>query len=95
MIEKIYKFLFNIKKDSLLHFICGLIISQISIIIINSIFNISYGGAIIGFFISIIAGIGKEIYDKYTPGHSSNIKDFFFTICGGFVGSILTIHFII
>lgn len=95
MIEKIYNFLLGIKKDSLLHFICGLLISQITIVVISVIFNPSYRGAIIGFITSIIAGLIKEIYDKYTPNHTCNIKDFIFTVIGGFVGSILIIHLLI
>ena len=44
---------------------------------------------LLGYSLVIIAGIGKEIYDKMNPKkHTSDPWDFFATLVGGIIGSI-------
>jgi len=40
-----------------------------------------------------VLGAGKEVYDKFTPNHTADVKDFLYTVGGGVVGYLCTINF--
>lgn len=46
-------------------------------------------GIILGFinlYLGIVVGIGKEIYDKFSPNHQCEVMDAVATIIGAFIG---------
>ena len=69
ILSKLFNAIVGVAKDKLLHFICGLLITQIVIAVVSVIFNPSYGVAIIGLIVGVVAGIIKEIYDNSHEGH--------------------------
>lgn len=95
MIKKLFNLIVSIQKDSLLHFICGMIISQLVTAIINVCYHPFYGGCIIGVIVGFIAGIVKEIYDSNHEGHSVEAKDFLFTTIGAIVGAVFMLSSVI
>lgn len=80
--EKISNWLANIGYDKYLHFIAGLLITQIGAALLGSI--------IIGFIIAVVVGIIKEIMDKYLGG-DCNVYDFLATAIGAIVGTLLIV----
>ena len=89
--EKIFNYLSNIRKDLLLHFIVGLILTQVTGDIVYICTHSFYGGAITALIMGFVAGIAKEIYDYYHINHTSDIKDIIATILGSIVGALLVI----
>lgn len=70
-------------KDKLHHFVYGLAIC----LFLGTIFT-----PLVGFIASVVAGIGKEIYDK-AKGGKVEIGDFFFTLLGGALGGFILVVF--
>ena len=66
-------------NDKFLHLACGLIIATCGAILANP---------LVGFGCSIIAGLAKELYDKWDYG-IFDIPDLLATIEGGAVGALL------
>ena len=70
--------------DKVCHFVAGLIISAVAAF---------FGGVMIGLAAGFIAGLGKEAYDQYSEnGSGANFFDFFSTLLGTVIGSILTVE---
>lgn len=80
--EKFSNWLANIGYDKYLHFIAGLLITQIGTALLDSI--------IAGFAVAVVIGAIKEIMDKYLDG-DCNVYDFFATTIGAIVGVILIV----
>ena len=91
ILSKLFNAIVGVAKDKLLHFICGLLITQIVIAVVSAIFNPSYGVAIIGLIVGVVAGIIKEIYDNYHEGHSVQFSDFIATSVGALSGFVLMV----
>lgn len=79
------KWLDKIPQDKLLHFICGLGISQITTGIL-----LNYTSVIMAMLIALIvtggAAIAKEVYDKVSKTGTKDKKDLLYTVIGGCVG---------
>ena len=67
ILSKLFNAIIEVSKDKLLNFIFGLLITQIVIAVVSTIFNPSYGVAIIGLIVGVVAGIIKEIYYNEQP----------------------------
>ena len=91
ILSKLFNAIIEVSKDKLLHFICGLIITQIVIVVVSAIFNPSYGVAIIGLIVGIVAGIIKEIYDNNHERHSIQFNDFIANFIGALSGFVLMV----
>lgn len=92
IIKKILHIIVSIQHDKLLHLFAGYVISHIVNNVYCAIFTTSYGGAIAGFIIAITIGIAKEIYDsKHREIGTPDIEDAAYTICGGFVSSLISL----
>ena len=91
ILSKLFNAIIEVSKDKLLHFICGLIITQIVIVVVSAIFNPSYGVAIIGLIVGIVAGIIKEIYYNNHEGHSIQFSDFIANFIGALSGFVLMV----
>ena len=91
ILSKLFKAIIEVSKDKLLHFIFGLLITQIVIVVVSTIFNPSYGVAIIGLIVGIVAGIIKEIYDNNHEGHSIQFSDFIANFIGALSGFVLMV----
>ena len=91
ILSKLFNAVIEISKDKLLHFIFGLLITQIVIVVVSTIFNPSYGVAIIGLIVGVVAGIIKEIYYNNHEGHSIQFSDFIASFIGALSGFILMI----
>lgn len=76
MFEKLLSIV-NTNYDKAFHFCGGYILSTIFPIPI-----------IYGLILAVIAGIGKEIYDKYHVNHTSENLDMYFTVLGGLFGFV-------
>lgn len=83
--EWLRKQLDKIPQDKLLHFICGLGISQITTGIL-----LNYTSVIIAMCIGLIittgAAIAKEVYDKISKTGTKDKEDLLYTVVGGCVG---------
>lgn len=82
------KWLDKIPQDKLLHFICGLGISQITTGILLNYTSIIIAMCI-GFIVTTGAAIAKEVYDKVSKTGTSDKDDFMYTIAGGWSGLCL------
>ena len=91
ILNKLFNAIIGVSKDKLLHFICSLLITQIVIAVVSTIFNPSYGVAIIGLIVGVVAGIIKEIYDNNHEGHSIQFNDFIASFIGALFGFILMV----
>lgn len=91
IIEKIINVISGVGKDKLLHFIAGLLITQIVYDVWCLIINKSYIGIIVGFIIAVIIGVLKEIYDKHHKGHSFEWYDMLAANIGALLGAIILI----
>ena len=89
ILSKLFNAIIGVSKDKLLHFICSLLITQIVIAVVSTIFNPSYGVAIIGLIVGVVAGIIKEIYDNNHEGHSIQFNDFVANFIGALSGFVL------
>lgn len=88
--KKVIEFLKSIPSDKLLHFIAGVIISQLVCAIYAAIFHPSYRGCIIGFSVAIAVGIAKGLYDEFSKNHKdSEFMDFIYTCVGGLISSLI------
>lgn len=69
----------TMRKDLLLHALCGFVIALIACFI--------SGNFWIGWLIAILAGAGKElIYDKWLKRGTPDKFDFYATVWGGLIG---------
>ena len=91
ILSKLFNAIIGVSKDKLLHFICGLLITEIVITVVSAIFNPSYGVAIIGSIIGVVAGIIKEIYYNNHEGHSIQFSDFIANFIGALSGFVLMV----
>ena len=91
ILSKLFNAIVGVSKDKLLHFICSLLITQIVIVVVSTIFNPSYGVAIIGLIVGIVAGIIKEIYYNNHKGHSIQFSDFIANFIGALSGFVLIV----
>ena len=91
ILSKLFNAIIRVSKDKLLHFICGLLITQIVIAVVSTIFNPSYGVAIIGLIVGIVAGIIKEIYYNNHERHSIQFNDFIANFIGALSGFVLMV----
>ena len=91
ILSKLFNAIIGVSNDKLLHFIFGLIITEIVIAVVSTIFNPSYGVAIIGLIVGIVAGIIKEIYYNNHEGHSIQFSDFIANFIGALSGFVLMI----
>lgn len=87
MIERIKDWVYGIKTDKLLHFIAGLLVVQVSFILL-SIRLEKLGSALLALAFTAIVGGIKEIVDSLTGGVPS-WTDFLATIIGGVVGLLI------
>ena len=91
ILSKLFKAIIEVSKDKLLHFICGLLITEIIIVVVSTIFNPSYGVAIIGLIVGVVAGIIKEIYYNNHKRHSIQFNDFIASFIGALSGFVLMV----
>jgi hypothetical protein len=73
----------NIPIDKQLHFLSGATIA----------FTVSlFGGIWLGFVVTAIVGLLKEVYDNYHPDkHTADVWDFIATGLGGLFAVIITL----
>ena len=91
ILSKLFNTIIGVSKDKLLHFIFGLIITEIVIAVVSTIFNPSYGVAIIGLIVGVVAGIIKEIYYNNHERHSIQFNDFIANFIGALSGFVLMV----
>ena len=91
ILNKLFNAIIGVSKDKLLHFIFGLIITEIVIAVVSTIFNPSYGVAIIGLIVGVVAGIIKEIYNNSNERHSIQFNDFIANFIGALSGFVLMV----
>lgn len=83
LIEKLGK----VAADKWLHFIVGLVLSQLTIALLCAVQNdiiLAYGA---GMAVALAAGFVKELKD----GSHADVQDFLFTLVGGVVGALLAL----
>lgn len=84
---KIIEKLANVAADKWLHFIVGLVLSQLTIALLCAVQNdiiLAYGA---GMAVALAAGFVKELKD----GSHADVQDFLFTLVGGVVGAGLAL----
>ena len=91
ILSKLFNTIIGVSKDKLLHFIFGFLITQIVIAVVSTIFNPSYGVAIIGLIVGVVAGIIKEIYYNNHERHSIQFNDFIANFIGALSGFVLMV----
>lgn len=91
ILSKLFNAIIGVSKDKLLHFICSLLITQIVIAVVSTIFNPSYGVAIIGLIIGVVVGIKEIYYNNNHEGHSIQFSDFIASFIGALSGFVLMI----
>ena len=91
ILSKLFNAIIGVSKDKLLHFIFGLLVTEIVIVVVSTIFNPSYGVAIIGLIVGVVAGIIKEIYYNNHERHSIQFNDFIASFIGALFGFVLMI----
>ena len=83
LIEKLGK----VAADKWLHFIVGMILAQLTIVLLCAVQNdiiLAYGA---GMAVALAAGFIKELKD----GSHADVQDFLFTLLGGVVGAGLAL----
>lgn len=80
--------LYKIKSDKLLHFIAGLLITQVVSIVLLALTGSLVMSVLLGGMAGLIAALAKELYDKFGHGVPS-LSDFLFTVIGSLVGMAL------
>lgn len=94
--KKVIEFLKSIPSDKLLHFIAGLVISQLVSAVWSAISHPSYGGCIAGFAVALAAGIAKELYDEFHKDtEKPEFMDFIYTCAGGLLSSLISLFYLI
>ena len=91
ILSKLFNAIIRVSKNKLLNFICGLLITQIVIVVVSTIFNPSYGVAIIGLIVGVVTCIIKEIYYNNHEGHSIQFSDFIASFIGALSGFVLMV----
>lgn len=87
--KKIINFIMSIPADKLLHFIAGMCVTAISLILVKLVSLDLKSVFIIPFIVVNLFGVGKELYDKFHPRHVAEVKDYLYTVAGGILGIIL------
>lgn len=87
--KRIFDWIGQVKKDKILHFVCGMIISQIMFTIFQTAF-VAWLSVLLSLACTSVIGALKEVYDKHYGG-CSETKDFIATTIGGVVGVALSI----
>ena len=83
----IYAKIVKVAADKWLHFIVGLILCQLVIVLLLAVQNdvfVAYGA---GMAAALVAGFFKELKD----GSHADVQDFLFTLVGGIVGALLAV----
>lgn len=90
MVNKILQWLNKIKTDKLLHFIAGILIAQLTYILLSftTTLHICWVSVLSLLTTAIIGGV-KEAYDKKHGVPS--LSDFIYTVIGGLVGILFAI----
>lgn len=91
ILSKLFNAIIGVSKDKLLHFIFGFLITEIVIVVVSTIFNLSYGVAIIGLIIGVVASIKEIYYNNNHEGHSIQFNDFIASFIGALSGFVLMI----
>lgn len=91
ILSKLFNAIIGVSKDKLLNFIFGLLITQIVIVVVSTIFNPSYGVAIIGLIIGVVAGIKEIYYNNNHEVHSIQFSDFIASFIGALSGFVLMV----
>lgn len=86
--KKIIAWLYGIKSDKLLHFIAGMVVSQIAFALLD-LATTMWWSAFLAFLIAAVAGGIKEAWD--IKHGVPNVADFVATMLGGLVGALLAI----
>lgn len=92
--KKILAWLNSIKPDKLLHFIAGLLIAQVS----YALFSIGFAewlSVLLAFGAAACVGGAKELIDWATDSGVPSLNDFFATLIGGVVGSLVVVLILI
>ena len=84
--SRLVKWISNLKKDKLLHFICGAAVSQVAFAATVS-FTSNWIAALISVEAAVLAGACKEWWDVRHGVPSW--KDFLATVLGGVLGAIV------
>lgn len=88
--KKILAWLNSIKPDKLLHFIAGLLVAQISYALL-SIGCTEWLSVLLAFWTAACVGGAKELIDWATNSGVPSWKDFFATLIGDAVGSLVVV----
>lgn len=91
ILSKLFNAIIGVSKDKLICFIFGFLITQIVIAVVSTIFNPSYGVAIIGLIVGVVTCIIKEIYYNSYKGHSIQFSDFIASFIGALSGFVLIV----
>lgn len=91
ILSKLFNAIIGVSKYKLLHFIFGFLITQIVIAVVSTIFNPSYGVAIIGLIVGVVTCIIKEIYDNSNKRHSIQFSNVIANFIGALSGFVLMV----
>lgn len=84
------------QKDKLIHFIAGIMMSQVLVIFLSLFTNSIILPILVSIFVSSATAYGKEVlYDKALGLGSYEIKDFLATEIGIGYGAIISLLFLI
>ena len=89
LIQKMYHIVVSIQKDDLLHYIFGLLITQVMCVVLKICNLLSYGGCVAAAVIAIIVVYFKEIYDENHKGHSCELPDIVYGVAGSVTGMLM------
>lgn len=84
-----FRIVVNIEKDKLLHFVFGLLITEIICAVMGLFHHLSYGGCVLALICSYVIVYLKEIYDDTHTGHSFEIEDILYGAVGSAIGMII------
>jgi len=70
-----------------------LVVSAVGVVVVSLIASLFWGietGLNVGFWVMFLAGIGKELYDKYIEGEFFSIADMSFNLVGILFGLLFS-----
>lgn len=82
ILSKVRDFIKKTPEDKRKHFIAGFTICAFASLSV---------GYLLGFVIALLAGAGKEVYDRVTGKGTPEFKDFLFTAFGAIVSVVLSV----
>lgn len=94
LIKRIYKWITAIKADKLLHFIAGILITQISFILLDLFISAKYAVSVAFMFSCIVCALKELLYDHVLEKGVASWKDFIAGFLGSFIGILLVIFII-